>query len=399
MKILAIRGRNLASLAREFDVDLTADELGQSGIFAICGPVGAGKSTLLDALCLALFDRTPRLSGRGGVAVAELDRPETHWLHSHDPRSLLRRGAGEGHAEVDFTGRDGRRYRARWSVRRARRRGDGRVQQQEMSLEDLDRRIVVARANKSEVLLAIRARLGLDYGQFCRSVLLAQGQFAAFLRASADERAGLLESLTGADVYRRLSRAAHERRKLEQVEIDKLRAQVRGIELLDDGNRAGLEGEVTAMTEQVRVNQLAVDLAQSYVSWYASAAKLRNEESRATAALQLTIAANRAAAARRARLAELRCALPLVPRLELVAQCQQRVVTAVAAERALEAEVEVAEHELARHREARTAALRREFPGAASPPPVVVEFERWRAPLLRWGRLEAEWQRLGPPDG
>ncbi|MFY9343496.1 MAG: AAA family ATPase, partial [Planctomycetota bacterium] len=69
MRILAIRGQNLASLAQSFEVDLVRGPLGGTGLFAIVGPVGAGKSTLLDALCLPLFDRTPRLTGRGGVPV------------------------------------------------------------------------------------------------------------------------------------------------------------------------------------------------------------------------------------------------------------------------------------------------------------------------------------------
>ena len=144
MKILAIRGHNLASLARSFEIDLANGPLRDVGLFAITGPVGAGKSTLLDALCLALFDRTPRLSNRGGVQVGDDVASRDEWLRSNDPRTLLRRDAIEGHAEVDFTGRDGNRYRAKWSVRRARRRPDGRVQDQEMALRDLDRNVVVA---------------------------------------------------------------------------------------------------------------------------------------------------------------------------------------------------------------------------------------------------------------
>src|ERR1700733_1423004 len=115
MKILAIRGKNLASLSSEFDVDFLSEPLASAGLFAITGPTGAGKSTLLDALCLALYERTPRLIkatqrsenipdvGESGVAPA-------------DPRTILRRGAGEGYAEVDFVGSDGIPYRSRWSV-------------------------------------------------------------------------------------------------------------------------------------------------------------------------------------------------------------------------------------------------------------------------------------------
>ena len=62
MKIVAIRGKNLASLEGEFMIDFTVEPLCSAGIFAITGSTGAGKSTLLDALCLALFDCTPPVS-------------------------------------------------------------------------------------------------------------------------------------------------------------------------------------------------------------------------------------------------------------------------------------------------------------------------------------------------
>ena len=124
MRILAIRGGNLASLAEDFDLDLASGALGAAGLFAITGPTGAGKSTLLDALCLALFDLTPRLGARSTVLIGRSD-DETLRLGAHDVRSLLRRGASSGFAEVDFEGVDGRVYRSRWSVRRARGKATG----------------------------------------------------------------------------------------------------------------------------------------------------------------------------------------------------------------------------------------------------------------------------------
>ena len=118
MRILAIRGKNLASLSSAFEVSFEHGPLASAGLFAITGPTGAGKSTLLDALCLALYERTPRLSRATarGVTVPDV-AAET--VAPSDPRTLLRRGAGEGFAEVDFAGSDGRSYRARWSVRRS----------------------------------------------------------------------------------------------------------------------------------------------------------------------------------------------------------------------------------------------------------------------------------------
>ena len=117
MKILAIRGKNLASLAGDFSVDFEQEPLKSAGLFAISGPTGAGKSTLLDALCMALYESTPRLLKAGGGKTL----PDGTDLITHqDAANLLRRGCAEGFAEVDFVGNDGATYRSRWSVRRAR---------------------------------------------------------------------------------------------------------------------------------------------------------------------------------------------------------------------------------------------------------------------------------------
>jgi DNA repair protein SbcC/Rad50 len=136
MKILAIRGKNLASLAGEFEIDFQQQPLASAGLFAISGPTGAGKSTLLDALCLALYDKTPRLQQAGGKGVQLRDVGE-ETLAPHDARNLLRRGCAEAYAEVDFVGNDRRHYRSRWSVRRARGRIDGKLQAAEMELTQL----------------------------------------------------------------------------------------------------------------------------------------------------------------------------------------------------------------------------------------------------------------------
>lgn len=175
MRLLRIRGRNLASLQDDFTIDFEAPPLAHAGILAITGPTGAGKSTLLDAVCLALYDALPR------SPAASKDQPMEVGLH--DGRRVLSHGAGEAEAEIDFIGRDGRRYRANWSVRRARGKATGTLQAAKRVLTDLDADQVVANS-KREVGIEIAARIGLDFDQFRRSVLLAQGDFDAFLRAT-----------------------------------------------------------------------------------------------------------------------------------------------------------------------------------------------------------------------
>jgi exonuclease SbcC len=133
MRILKISGKNLASLAEEFSVNFESEPLASTGLFAISGPTGAGKSTLLDALCLALYDATPRLlrvAGRNYLADVGNETVSTQ-----DPRTLLRRGTAEGYAEVEFVGSDNASYRARWSVRRSRNKAEGALQPTSMSLQ------------------------------------------------------------------------------------------------------------------------------------------------------------------------------------------------------------------------------------------------------------------------
>ena len=185
MRILAIRGRNLASLEGDFELDFRKGPLAEGGLFAITGPTGAGKSTLLDALCLALFDRTPRLDGRGGVLIGSEGETDDEKVRSSDVRSLLRRGAAEGKAEVDFVGRDGREWRATWSVRRARGKAKGKLQDQAVALVDLATGDPVP-GRKTETLKAIEEKVGLTFDQFRQSVLLAQGEFARFLKGDAN---------------------------------------------------------------------------------------------------------------------------------------------------------------------------------------------------------------------
>jgi DNA repair protein SbcC/Rad50 len=246
VKILAIRGCNLASLAGEFEIDLANGPLGVAGVFAIVGPTGAGKSTLLDAMCVALFDRTPRLPGHSRVTVGHGEEDPLA-LGAQDPRTLLRRGVTQGWAEVDFESGDARRYRARWSVRRARGAIDGNLQDQQVSLAAIDVHSVITErlgGTKTETLKAIHQRLGLTFDQFRRSALLAQGDFAAFLRAEGKDRSELLERMTGTEIYSKLSIAAHMRAVLAEQALRERQAAALAIAVLDDDARSTARSEL-----------------------------------------------------------------------------------------------------------------------------------------------------------
>lgn len=244
MKILRITLRNLASLAGTHTVDFTREPLLSAGLFAISGPTGSGKSTLLDALCLALYEKTPRLAAASGAKLPDVGGEITQ----HDPANLLRRGAAEGFAEVAFVGVDRLDYTARWSIRRARNRVDGAFQQTEMSLHQgnvspCTPGIPVQTGKKSEVLPAIAEKVGLTYAQFTRAVLLAQNDFAVFLKADDRERATILQALTGTERFERLSVAIFARNKAEDDAVHALEIKLTGRVPMNPDNRAVAEKE------------------------------------------------------------------------------------------------------------------------------------------------------------
>ncbi|QDE80934.1 AAA family ATPase [Myxococcus xanthus] len=341
MKVLAIRGSNLTSFAGDFALELDQPPLDRLGLFAITGATGAGKSTLLDALCLALFDRTPRLGGRGGAPVGRADEDEDARLSAYDVRGMLRRGAGEGYAEVDFLGKDGRRYRARWSVWRARNRAEGRFRPQEMQLMDVVTGQLTGRT-KGEVLAAIQERLGLSFDQFRRSALLAQGEFAAFLKADASERAELLERMTGTEVYSRLSMAAHEKNKAEQESLAKRAQGLAAIALMPEAERAAA---AAALGEEARARQTVEALlkdAEGAAAWHVARAGLREAEQAAEAKAQAARTALEDAAPRAARMEEVREAETFRGPVAAVEAAERRWAEAEAAQVARASEVEAA---------------------------------------------------------
>lgn len=300
MRILAIRGENLASLAERFEIDFEKDPLRGAGLFAITGETGAGKSTILDALCLALYDAFPRVAAQG--VNESVPDPSGQTVSAADPRSILRRGAGRGFAEVDFLGRDGERYRARCDIARARGRATGNLQQRSRALHRLDAEGAVVAAVASGVE-PVRAKIveltDLTFEQFRRTVLLAQGDFDAFLRADSKERADLLEKITGASVYAEISKRVYLRTKAALEALDHLRRRRDEIGLLPAEARAALESEretsAAARAEAARERDEAAALLLRHAAITQMETRLAEAESRERSALaaQETLAETR----------------------------------------------------------------------------------------------------------
>jgi len=305
MKILSLRLKNLNSLKGEWRIDFTAEPFKDNGLFAITGPTGAGKTTLLDAICLALYHRTPRMSSVSASA-----------------NELMTRHTGDCLAEVEFEVK-GARYRAFWSQRRARDKAGGALQAPKVELAAADGTILTDKIN--EKLRETERLTGLDFERFTKSMLLAQGGFAAFLEANANQRAELLEELTGTDIYGQISQRVFERTREVRGTLDQLRARAAGVELLGDEQRSQLQLEAERLgDEDVRLNAEQAEL-QRQRQWRDDLAKAQSQQHSTALAEQRARDELQAAQAQLAQLAASEPAAKLQPIHRDWQQAQQAV--------------------------------------------------------------------------
>jgi exonuclease SbcC len=236
MKIRKLTIKNLHSLRLDAEIDFLAAPLGTTGLFAITGDTGAGKSTILDAITLALFGKLPRGSERGEV---------------------LSFGATQCLAEVEFENNN-ILLRAKWGMHRSGGKLEGKIQEPVRRLERWDAEkqefLTIGQKGK-EVDQLIEELTGLDYDRFRRSVLLAQGDFAAFLHADERERSELLEKITGSEIYSELSKAAFARHKQEDLLLKELQAEKGRLEILPAEEAEALAQQAKQLEQESAITQ------------------------------------------------------------------------------------------------------------------------------------------------
>ena len=356
MRIISIAGKNLASIEGEFRIDFEAGPLAGAGLFALTGPTGSGKSTILDALCLALYDRTPRLSRSGGPLIGT-GSDDSGKLNAWDVRSILRRGTGSGHAEVIFASRDDHRYQARWEVRRARESATGRFQNQSVTLKDLDTNQLLG-GTRTETLDEIQEKVGLTYDQFCRSVLLAQGEFAAFLKADGKERAELLERITGTDIYSQISTAAFRRMRDEEGRLEILQRQQGDIVVMGDEGKWATQEELATVTRELEITREHLRALERADAWYARCSELRQGVDDARKTVAESEGERSAAEPLRHELAMVESVQHLHPLLETNDRTRDEHAEALRARDELTGQLEAANLAVTRDEEAVTEALK-----------------------------------------
>ena len=274
MKFLQLEILNLASLDKQGGEVINFEEgaLGESTIFSIVGPTGSGKSTLLDAICLALYNRAPRYPRKKGDKNQNIeifgaaDASESNRLAPTDSRNILTRGKKEGYSKLTFLANNGSIYRAEWHVRFQR----VRYENAKTALYKITRNgeeMTEETADWNELPNII----GLDYDQFLRTVLIAQGSFANFLTAKENERYELLEKLIGCEeTYTNIATEIKKAKDQATDAYNQMAASVEAVKqnLLNDEELAHLKEEIARLEKAEKELDSQLQAISKDLQWF-----------------------------------------------------------------------------------------------------------------------------------
>lgn len=261
MKIQQLTIHNIASI-EDAVIDFEASPLADSEVFLITGKTGAGKSTLLDAICLALYADTPRLDGtkmEGGTQDGDKS------IGIDDPRQLMRRNTGEAFTSLTFIGNNGVHYKATWTVTRANKRLSGNLQRKSWNWENLDNGSSIDK--DADIKAEIKNAIGLDFDQFCRTTLLAQGEFTRFLNSKDEEKAKILEKITGVDVYSKIGAKVFELTSQRKQAWEQAQQMMEGISTLTEEEIGMKRNEINDLDKAFETCKQHLELDKAKRQW------------------------------------------------------------------------------------------------------------------------------------
>ena len=276
MKLQKLTIHNIASI-EDATIDFEAEPLAGSEVFLITGKTGAGKSTILDAICLALYADTPRLDATK-MQGDTLDGDKT--VKIDDPRQLMRRNTGEASVTLTFIGSNGVSYEASWAVERSRHQPTGNLKKREWLLKRLDTDAVLT--NAKDIQEKIRTAIGLDFKQFCRTTLLAQGEFTRFLNSKDDEKAEILEKITGVSIYTKIGAKVYEVTSQKKRLWEDALQLVSSTQTLTDEEVTRKKADIEALEAQLAEVRKRADADKRKREWLRQDAELTGNVTKAT---------------------------------------------------------------------------------------------------------------------
>ena len=282
MKLQQLTIHNIASIEDAF-IDFEAQPLSDSDVFLITGKTGAGKSTILDAICLALYANTPRLENTSMQGVSTDNDKE---ITTKDPRQIMRRDTGEAYVSLTFIGNNNIHYQATWSVTRARKQITGNLQGKQWELKNLNTGNTLTKDNeiKNEIFTAI----GLDFNQFCRTTMLAQGEFTRFLNSKDDEKAAILEKITGVDTYSKIGAKIYKITQEKEQDWKNAKTQIDNITTLTDEEIQTKEETIKSLTIEAQKLEDTKKSNNTKIDWINKENELTQKEIEANEAYNKT---------------------------------------------------------------------------------------------------------------
>ena len=288
MKIKRLEIKNIASI-EDAVIDFDKKPLSGTDLFLITGTTGSGKTTLLDAICLALYNTTPRIS-KGKKENFDVNRDG---LTEKDPRNILRQDTGYGYSRLYFTGNNNHEYYAEWSVERGtKRKVQSSLSRAVWTITDRTTGISVT-GDKTETYKEVREviqnAVGLDFEQFGRTTMLAQGEFTEFLKSDEAEKAEILEKISGSEIYRRIGIAIYNKTAEAKKLFDAEAAKHAQIVTMSDEDRQMVETQAQEAAKESESCQNRVNELNDCINWLNERARL--EEKVQTAKAQFDNAA------------------------------------------------------------------------------------------------------------
>ena len=271
MQILKLSFENINSLKGAWTIDFQAPDF-RSGIFAIVGPTGSGKTTILDAICLALYGHTPRI---GSI--------------TQNANEVMNRDCDSCRSSLEFQTLSGR-YRATWSQKKQKNFDKtGKYGQVVSTMEKFEDGCWIPITDGSKVTSKkqeVQKIIGLSFDQFKRSVMLSQGDFAAFLKSKPNEKAQTLEQITGTQIYSLLSTKVYDLAEEQKKLFEDKQREVELSPVLDDAVVLTKQEQLKGITEEAKVLETQISKIEKESRWISETAELRNQFLRVKAELE-----------------------------------------------------------------------------------------------------------------